>query len=90
MELKIISAGDKEVEFEIVGGEYTLAELLTTRLNEKKGVEFASYRVAHPLVSSPRIYVRVSSGKALTLISETLDELRKEVASFREALGKAK
>lgn len=90
MELKIISAGDKEVEFEMVGGEYTLAELLTTRLNDKKEVEFASYRVAHPLVSSPRIYVRVSSGKALTLISETLEELREEVASFREALGKGK
>ena len=90
MELKIISAGEKEVEFEIIGAEYTLAELLTTRLNEKKEVEFASYRVAHPLISSPHIYVRVSSGKALTLISETLDELKEEVASFREALGKGK
>ncbi len=90
MELKIISAAEKEVEFEIVGGEYTLAELLTARLNDKKGVEFASYRIAHPLIANPRIYVRVSSGKALTLISETLEELKGEVAAFREALGKAK
>ncbi|MEW5996319.1 MAG: DNA-directed RNA polymerase subunit L [Candidatus Micrarchaeota archaeon] len=90
MELKIISVADKEVEFEIVGGEYTLAELLTSRLNGKKEVEFASYRVAHPLVSNPRIYVRVSSGKALTLITDTLEELREEVAAFREALGRAK
>lgn len=90
MELKIISAGDKEVEFEMAGGEYTLAELLTTRLNLKKEVEFAAYNVAHPLTSSPRVYVRVSSGKALTLISETLEELRSEVAEFREALTKAK
>lgn len=90
MELKIISAGEKEVEFEIVGGEYTLAELLTSRLNQKKEVEFASYRVAHPLVSNPCIYVRVSSGRALTLITDTLEELKEEVAAFREALGKAK
>ena len=90
MELKIISAEEKEVEFEIVGGEYTIAELLTSRLNDKKEVEFASYRIAHPLVANPRIYVRVSSGKALNLISETLDELKDEVAAFREALGKGK
>lgn len=90
MELKIISAEEKEVEFEIVGGEYTIAELLTSRLNDKKEVEFASYRIAHPLVANPRIYVRVSSGKALSLISETLDELKDEVAAFREALGKGK
>jgi len=90
LELKIISAEEKEVEFEIVGGEYTIAELLTSRLNDKKEVEFASYRIAHPLVANPRIYVRVSSGKALNLISETLDELKDEVAAFREALGKGK
>jgi len=90
LELKIISAEEKEVEFEIVGGEYTIAELLTSRLNDKKEVEFASYRIAHPLVANPRIYVRVSSGKALSLISETLDELKDEVAAFREALGKGK
>lgn len=90
MELKIISVSDKEVEFEIVGGEYTVAELLTSRLNEKKEVEFASYKVAHPLVSNPHVYVRVSSGKALALIADTLEELKEEVAAFREALGKAK
>ncbi|MDD2655874.1 MAG: DNA-directed RNA polymerase subunit L [Candidatus ainarchaeum sp.] len=90
MELKIISSSEKELEFEIVGGEYTLAELLTTRLNGKKGVEFASYRVAHPLVANPRIYVRVSSGKAAKLVSETLDEIREEVAEFRDSISKGK
>ncbi len=90
MELKIISAEDKELEFEIVGGEYTLAELLTSRLNEKKEVEFASYRIAHPLIANPHIYVRVSSGKALGLVTETLREIGEEVKAFREALGKGK
>jgi len=90
LELKIMSSGDKELEFEIVGGEYTIAELLTSRLNEKKDVEFASYNIAHPLVSNPRVYVRVSSGKALSLVSETLEELSAEVKAFREALGKGK
>lgn len=90
MELKIITNSDKEAEFEIVGGEYTIAELLTARLNDKKEVEFASYRIAHPLIANPRIYVRVSSGKALAMISETLGELRDEVSAFREALGKGK
>ena len=90
MELKIISAEEKEVEFEIVGGEYTLAELLTSRLNQKKEVDFASYRIAHPLVANPRIFVRVSSGKALPLITDTLREIAEDVKGFREALGKGK
>jgi len=90
VELKIISSSDKELEFEIVGGEYTLAELLTTRLNGKKEVEFASYKVAHPIVSNPLIYVRVSSGKAASVVSETLDEIREEVADFRKSLPKGK
>lgn len=90
MELKIISSSDKELDFEIVGGEYTLAELLTSRLNQKKEVEFASYTVAHPLVANPHIYVRVSSGKAAKLVSDTLEELRAEVAEFRESISKGK
>jgi DNA-directed RNA polymerase subunit L len=90
LELKIISSSDKELDFEIVGGEYTLAELLTSRLNDKKEVEFASYTVAHPLVANPHIYVRVSSGKAAKLVSDTLEEIRADVADFRESISKGK
>ena len=90
MELKVLNLSGKEAEFEIVGGEYTLGEVLTAKLNQKEGVEFASYKKEHPIVSNPVIYVRVKSGTAVKVVTSALDELQKEVKEFKEALKKVR
>lgn len=90
MELKPVKVSGNEAEFEIVGEDYTLGEMICARLNEAKGVEFAAYRKEHPLVSNPVIYVKVKSGSAVKAIASAAEELAKEVAEFKAALKKVK
>ena len=91
MEINVLKKDKKELEFEIGGGEdTTLAELIVYHLNQTADVDFAAYKVEHPLVSCPRIYVRTKKGDPVTAIGKALEGLRKDVSGFRESISKLK
>jgi DNA-directed RNA polymerase subunit L len=83
MEVKVLINEKNTLELEMVGGEQSLAQLLAERLNGEKDVEFASYKVEHPVVGSPKLFVRTKKGEPGKLVLEKLEELKKEVADFR-------
>lgn len=83
MEVRILINEKNTLELEMVGGDQSLAQLLAERLNEEKDVEFASYKVEHPIIGNPKLYVRTKKGEAGKLVLEKLDELKKEVADFK-------
>ena len=91
MEINIIKKEKKELEFEIGGGEdTTLAEVIVFKLNSYPDVDFAAYKIEHPLVTSPRIYLRVKKGNPVKVMEKALDELKKEIADFRDHITKLK
>jgi DNA-directed RNA polymerase subunit L len=69
---------------ELTGADQSLAQLLAEKLNSEKDVEFASYKVEHPLVTSPKLIVRTRKGEPAKLVLEKLEEIKKELADFRE------
>ncbi len=91
MEINLLKKEKKEIEFELGGGEdTTLAELIVFKLNQVPDVEFAAYKIEHPLVECPRIYVRTKKGDPAKVIEKVLDGLKKEVAEFRGLISKMK
>ncbi len=58
MEVKILKESKTELEFEIIGEGHTFCNTLQNFLNNKKEVVLASYKIKHPLLSSPQIYVK--------------------------------
>lgn len=58
MEIKVIKEDKKGIEFEIIGEGHTFCNVLREALNKHKDVDFATYRIEHPLLSNPRMYVR--------------------------------
>lgn len=84
MEVRILANEKNVLEMELGGVDQSLAQLLAEKLSEEKDVEFASCKVEHPLVGSPKIYVRTKKGEPAKLVLEKLDEIRKEVSGFRE------
>jgi DNA-directed RNA polymerase subunit L len=58
MEIKIIKEGKYELEFEIKGEDHTFCNVLRHFLNLNKDVERASYKIEHPLLSTPVVYVK--------------------------------
>jgi DNA-directed RNA polymerase subunit L len=58
MELRILKENKNELEFEIVGENHTFSRALQNFLNRRKEVVLASYKIKHPLLSNPQIYVK--------------------------------
>ncbi|MBD3210829.1 hypothetical protein GF318_05590 [Candidatus Micrarchaeota archaeon] len=84
MEVKVLAKEKNVLELELEGGDRSLAQVIAERLNQEKDVDFAAYKVDHPLVSDPRLYVRTKKGDPVKLVLDTLKEIKKEVADFRK------
>ncbi len=83
MEVKILQSEKNVLELELVGSDTSLAQLISERLNQDKDVEFSSFKVEHPLLAHPKLYVRTKKGDAQKLVLEKIDEIKKELADFR-------
>lgn len=84
MEVKIIKSEPGELSFELVGSDQSLAQLLAEKLNKEKSVVFAASKVAHPLVANPVVIVKTKKTKAVDVVVKTLEEIKKEVGSFKK------
>jgi DNA-directed RNA polymerase subunit L len=84
MEVKILSNEKNTLEMELAGADQSLAQLLAEKLSEDKDVEFASFKVEHPLVALPKLLVRTKKGEPAKLVLEKLAEIKSEVAEFRK------
>ena len=84
MEVKILLNEKDTVELELVGADQSLAQLMTIKLNEENDVEFASYKVDHPVLGSPRIIVKTKKGDPAKLIISTAEKMKKEIEDFKK------
>lgn len=84
MEVKILQSEKNVLELELVGSDTSLAQLISERLNQDKDVEFSSFKVEHPLLAHPKLFVRTKKGDASKLVLEKIEEIKKELADFRK------
>ncbi len=80
MEIKVLRERIDEIEFEIKGEDHTLCNPLRKVLDKNEKVEFATYRIEHPLLSSPVFYVKIKTRKKepkLSSIVKNKDDLEK-------------
>ena len=89
MEVNILNSDKKTLEFEMVGVEYTLPQLLAYLLNKDKDVEFAAYKLDHIINAKPRIIVKTKKGNPFDLVVEKLEELKEQAANFRKQFKEA-
>ncbi|KAA0004173.1 MAG: DNA-directed RNA polymerase subunit L [Thermoplasmata archaeon] len=85
MEVKINKDEEKEIEFEVIG-EKTLLNPLKNKLLEYEEVEFAEWRVEHPLIGNPEFYLRVKKGKARDFLKKAIEELKNELKELLNQL----
>lgn len=83
MDVKILTNDKNVLEMELKGADQSLAQLLAEKLSGDKDVEFASFKVEHPLVGEPKLYVRMKKGEPGKLVLEKLDEIKKEITEFK-------
>ncbi len=91
MEIKMLKKEKKEIEFELgADQDTTLAEILVFKLNQNSDVEFAAYKIDHPLLNGPKIILKTKKGDPVKVIEKAIDELKKEIADFRAQISKMK
>jgi len=85
MEIKIKKETDKELEFEVIK-EKTILNPLKEKLLEFEEVEYAEWRVEHPLIANPEFYVRVSKGNVKEVVKKAIEELKKSIEELQKQI----
>jgi DNA-directed RNA polymerase subunit L len=95
MDIKVLEKTTDEMRIEISGEGHTLCNLLQKTLLEDEMVETGGYRVEHPLISSPVVYVRMKEKRRPekrpeTALKEAAEKIRRRnrefISSFEKAL----
>lgn len=90
MEISIVSNTKNEVELLIKKKDPTVPEMLVHYLNQRHDIEFAGYEWKHPLANFPKVIIRTTGEhKAINALLGTIDDIRKDIGSLKEAVKKA-
>jgi DNA-directed RNA polymerase subunit L len=84
MEVRIIRESDTELELELVGEDHTFCNALRVVLNTNDKVLTASYKVEHPLLGNPKIYLRTKRVRVPTKERDVPLQEVKGIGSVRE------
>ncbi|MCK4319189.1 DNA-directed RNA polymerase subunit L [Candidatus Micrarchaeota archaeon] len=88
MEIKIFEDNKNELEFEVVDWDSTIAEIIIDKLNTYKEVEFAAYKIEHPLINGPKIYIKSKLKEPKALLLKATKEISSEIENFSKLLSK--
>lgn len=89
MEIEILKSQKNELEFRIIGEDDTFANLLRKTLHEDNHVNFAAYRIIHPLTERDKpIFKLVTDGKEspVKVLTKAAKKTKTLAKKFREEL----
>jgi len=90
MKLNVIQKTKDSLTFELIGEQHTFPALLCWALLKDKKVESAVYDVGHPLVGSPKIYLKTKGKVPKKAIEDALKIIESEMEDLKKAMAKAK
>ncbi len=90
MKPSIITKDAKYLEVSLAGEDHSFSNLLREALMEDPDVEFASYKIDHPQLGIPKLYIRTSGKKPEKALLEAIKKVRKRISEFNAVLDKEK
>lgn len=90
MKLRVIKRTENHLELEVEGEDHTLCGLLKKSLLEDENVVFAGYKIEHPLLSSPRVYITTNQTTSPEeALRKAVERLKNVFTEFSESFSKA-
>lgn len=87
MDVKIVSKTERELVLEIHGEDHTLGDLLMKEALRNPFVEYAAYRILHPLKNVMEFVFVVKEGADMsTILKEIIERLKSEIGEFKRAV----
>lgn len=90
MQIDVIKASSSEMHFVMKGERHTLPNLLREKLLEDDSVEFAAYKLPHPLGNDSEFIVKTKGKNPKKAIADALKKIDKQLAEFEKAFSAAK
>jgi DNA-directed RNA polymerase subunit L len=90
MELKILEDKKDKLRFQLIGEGHTLCNALKQELVKNKNVEYATYKVHHPLVGIPEMVISTKGESPKDALKLAIAGLKKANKGFAEAFEKLK
>lgn len=85
MKVKVLKSSSNEMRIEIEGEGHSFCSALQSVLLEDKDVDFAGYRVPHPLFSKSVFYIRTKGRKrAKNVMKRAAKRLGEKMAEFQK------
>ena len=88
MEIKILEEDKNKVEFELIGEDHTLCNILRDELWKQDNTKISAYNIKHPLISNPVMLVETDKGSPRTLISNAVISLKKQIKELKDIFSK--
>jgi DNA-directed RNA polymerase subunit L len=89
MKVRILERGERSLKIEIIGEGHTFCNLLRDFLLRNPDVEFAAYRIDHPLVSNPVFYVRTKDGRPEEALRKAAEDMVVALEDFKKIFSSA-
>lgn len=89
MKIRILEKDERSMRFEIIGEGHTFCNLLRDFLLKNSDVEFAAYRIDHPLVSNPIFYLRTKQSKPEDALKKAAEEIINTLELFKQKFTEA-
>jgi len=90
MDVEVIKNEKDYLEISIKGEDIGFINAVKELLFDDADVEFAAYRLDHPLVASPVLMVRMKKGSPISAVRTAVKKLKKQASEFKDALDNAK
>lgn len=84
LDIKIVTESDDSIELEVTGEDPALLDALSELLQESEGVDYAGFRIDHPLTGKMFLIVRTKPGKIKA--REAVRQGVKKLRDFAEEL----
>jgi len=89
MKIRVLEKREKDLKIEIIGEGHTFCNLLRDFLLRNPNVEFAAYRIDHPLVSNPIFYVKTKDGGPEEALKKAAEEIIDALENFKKVFSYA-
>ncbi len=87
MKIRVLEKSEKSLKIEIIGEGHTFCNLLRDFLLRNPNVEFAAYKIDHPLISNPVFYVRTKDGKPDEALKKATEDIIVALEDFKRVFS---
>lgn len=87
LEIRVVKYSGRELLLEVEGEDHTLGNIVVKEAIKHSLVEYASYRVPHPLKNTIQITIVVKEGvDAIQVLKEVADSLKHQLSELRKII----